>query len=82
MSRIKDPLNVKDKEETRENIVNYVRLFKAYKYLVGGSASNSPTFLKISGQQQESEKVTKTLKKSPEGLLKSQHERNLIQLIN
>ena len=48
MSRIKSPLSAKDKEETRQNIVNYVRLFKAYKYLVGESASDAPTFLKFS----------------------------------
>lgn len=47
MRRIKDPLSVKDKEETRQNIVNYVRLFKAYKYLIGDSATDPPTFLKV-----------------------------------
>jgi hypothetical protein len=52
MSRIKGPLSAKDKEETRQNIVNYVRLFKAYKYLVGDSATNAPTFLKFSKQQE------------------------------
>ena len=79
MSRIKSPLSAKDKEETRQNIVNYVRLFKAYKYLVGESASDAPTFLKFS--QQHKNEQAKTLQKSPEGLLNARH-RNLAQIIN
>ena len=52
MSKIKSPLVAKDKEETRQDIVNYVRLFKAYKYIVDNSSGDKPIFLKTPNEDQ------------------------------
>lgn len=47
LSKIKTPLTAKGKEETKQDIINYIKLFKAYKYFIDDTANQPPTFLKI-----------------------------------
>lgn len=48
MSQIGTPYAAKTKEQTHQDIINYVRLFKAYKELIQGATNEPPTFMKVS----------------------------------
>jgi hypothetical protein len=53
ISLISDPMSSqkRTREEIMKDVVNYVRLFKAYKHLVSDSANEPPTFIKVAKEK-------------------------------
>ncbi len=53
IGHISDPMSSqkKSKNEIMQDVVNYLRLFKAYKQIVSDSASDPPTFIKIANEK-------------------------------
>ena len=52
---ISDPMSSqkKTKDEIMQDIINYLRLFKAYSHIISDSANEPPTFIKVANEKKE-----------------------------
>jgi len=53
IGHISDPMSSskKSKDEIMQDIINYLRLFKAYKHIIADSANEPPTFIKVANEK-------------------------------
>jgi hypothetical protein len=53
IGHISDPMSSskKTKDEIMQDIINYLRLFKAYKHIISDSANEPPTFIKVANEK-------------------------------
>jgi hypothetical protein len=53
ISHISDPMSSqrRSKDDIMEDVLNYLRLFKAYKHMISDSANDPPTFIKVANEK-------------------------------
>ena len=53
IGRISDPMSSqkRSKDDIMQDVLNYLRLFKAYKHMISESANDPPTFIKVANEK-------------------------------